>query len=80
MAIFLLRAKHGATYLPPPATGTLFADVSITHWAAPWIEQLAAEGITTGCATEPLRYCPGNTVSRDQMATFIVRAFSIPSP
>lgn len=80
MAIFLLRAKHGAAYVPPPATGTLFADVAITHWAAPWIEQLAAEGVTAGCATNPLRYCPGENVSRDQMATFIVRAFNVPNP
>ncbi|HET6347356.1 MAG TPA: S-layer homology domain-containing protein [Myxococcota bacterium] len=80
MAIFLLRAKHGAAYLPPPATGTVFADVPAGAFGAAWIEQLAAEGVTSGCATNPLRFCPGENVSRDQMATFIVRAFSIPNP
>jgi hypothetical protein len=80
MAIFVLRAKHGAAYLPPPATGTMFADVSATAFGAAWIEQLAAEGVTAGCATNPLRFCPAQAVSRDQMATFIVRAFNLSNP
>ena len=77
MAIFLLRAKHGATYLPPPASGTRFADVPATYWAASWIEQLATEGVTNGCATAPARFCPDAPVIRDQMAAFLVRAFSL---
>ena len=52
MAVFLLRAGHGSGYVPPPATGTIFADVAVTDFAADWIEQLYAEGITGGCATE----------------------------
>ena len=80
MAIFLLRAKHGPTYVPPPATGTMFADVSATAFGAAWIEQLATEGVTAGCATNPLRFCPAQAVSRDQMAAFIVRAFNLQNP
>lgn len=80
MAIFLLRAKHGALYVPPPATGTVFADVPAGSFGAAWIEQLAAEGITSGCATSPNRYCPESTVSRDQMATFLVRTFNLTLP
>ena len=80
MAIFLLRAKHGAAYVPPPATGTRFADVPATYWAAPWIEQLANEGITNGCATNPTRYCPDANVLRDQMAAFLVRSFGLTAP
>jgi Metallo-peptidase family M12 len=76
MAIFLLRAKHGSSYTPPPATG-IFNDVSTGYWAAAWIEQLYNEGITTGCGTSPLRYCPENTVTRAQMAVFIVRTFGL---
>jgi hypothetical protein len=30
-------------------------------------------GITTGCATNPPRYCPDDSVTRGQMAVFIVR-------
>jgi len=75
MAIFLLRAKHGATYTPPPATG-LFWDVPTTYWAANWIEQLSAEGITSGCGGG--NYCPDNNVSRAEMAVFLVRTFNLP--
>jgi hypothetical protein len=77
MAIFLLRAKHGASYVPPDAaSGTGFSDVPTTYWAAAWIKQLAAEGITSGCGTG--LYCPEGSVTREQMAAFLSRVFSIP--
>jgi hypothetical protein len=44
----------------------------------PWVEEFYREGITTGCGTNPLRYCPENPVTRGAMATFISRAYSIP--
>jgi len=75
MAVFLLRAKYGSSHSPPPATG-VFADVPANHWAASWIEQLAAEGITAGCGGG--NYCPGTEVTRDQMAVFLVRVFALP--
>lgn len=50
MAVFLLKTKYGSTYAPPPATGTMFSDVPITHQFAAWIEQLAKDGITAGKA------------------------------
>jgi hypothetical protein len=76
MAVFLLRAKHGKNYTPPKATG-IFDDVPVTHWAADWIEQLCNEGITTGCQTSPLRYCPDRSVRRDAMAVFLMRTFGL---
>jgi len=74
MAVFLLRAKHGAVYIPPPAAG-LFNDVPVGSFAADWIEQLAAEGITSGCGDG--NYCPRIQVTRDQMAVFLVRIFEL---
>jgi hypothetical protein len=74
MAVFLLRAKHGAGYAPPAATG-VFNDVDAGHWAVHWIEQLAAEGITAGCGNGD--YCPDAVVKRDQMAVFLVRTFGL---
>jgi hypothetical protein len=76
MAIFLLRSKHGSGYTPPAATG-IFADVPATSWVAEWMEQLYQEGITVGCATDPLRYCPDSYVTRAQMAKFLVRTFGL---
>jgi uncharacterized repeat protein (TIGR03803 family) len=71
MAVFLLRSKLGAGYVPPPATGTVFIDVPANAFAAAWIEDLAARGITVGCGGG--RYCPGSFVTRAQMAAFLLR-------
>jgi len=77
MAVFLLRSEHGLAYSPPDVGGTTgFGDVPTTYWAAAWIKQLAAEGITGGCATG--MYCPESPVTRGQMAVFLVRTFSLP--
>lgn len=75
MAVFLLKAKHGSSYIPPAATG-VFTDVPTTYWAAPWIEQMANEGITSGCGVSI--YCPENPVTRAQMAVFMVKIFNLP--
>lgn len=80
MAVFLTRAKHGSSFLPPPATGTIFADVPASYWAARYIEQIYNEGVTAGCATGPTRYCPESYVTRDSMAAFLARAFNLPLP
>jgi hypothetical protein len=77
-AVFLLRAKHGAGYDPPAPTQQTFADVPLNHPFAKWIYQLAAEGITGGCAMSPAQYCPDASVTRAQMAVFLIRAFSLP--
>jgi hypothetical protein len=75
MAVFLLRSEHGAQYQPPAATGTVFADVPKNDPFAPWIERLAAEGITGGCSGA--NYCPTAVVTRAQMAVFLVRPFGL---
>ena len=72
MAIFILRASHGPTYVPPAATGTVFDDLPADAFGAAWIEQFFAEEITKGCA--PRRFCPTGAVTRDQLAAFLVRA------
>jgi hypothetical protein len=72
MAVFLLRAKYGSAYVPPPATGAVFSDVPANAFAASWIEQLAAEDITAGCGNGST-YCPGASVTRAQMAVFVLK-------
>jgi hypothetical protein len=74
MAIFLERGMHGSAFTPPAGTGTVFADVSLSYWAVNWVEKLYADGITSGCVTNPLIYCPDNPVTRSQMAVFLLRA------
>jgi len=78
MAVFLLRSKHGSAYVPPAVgASTGFTDVAIDYWAAPWIKQLAAEGITGGCGGG--NYCPETNVTREQMAVFMSKTFGIPT-
>ncbi len=76
MAIFLLRGEHGSAYTPPMGSGAVFGDVPSGSFAADWIEQLAAEGITSGCGGG--NYCPNANVNRAEMAVFLVRAFNLP--
>jgi len=72
MAVFLLRSKDGGTYVPPPCTVKPFNDVEINSTFCPWIQELAARGITHGCGNG--NYCPGSPVTRDQMAFFLLKA------
>jgi hypothetical protein len=78
MAVFIERAMGNFSPMPSP-TG-MFADVPPGNPFKPFIEELYNDGITTGCTTSPLMYCPDQPVTRGQMAVFIVRAFGIPLP
>ncbi|MBK8821823.1 MAG: S-layer homology domain-containing protein [Anaerolineales bacterium] len=73
MAVFLLKSMHGSSFAPPAVgASTGFTDVPTNYWAAAWIKQLAAEGITSGCGANV--YCPDATVTRAQMAIFLLKA------
>ncbi len=74
MAVFLLKTLLGSGYVPPTPAG-IFADVPLDYFAIAWIEDLYNRGVTAGCGTNPLRYCPDAIVPREQMATFLVRTF-----
>jgi hypothetical protein len=77
MAVSLLLGEHGTSYIPPACAG-IFTDVACPSPFADWIEELFNEGITSGCATNPLRYCPNNSVVRAQMAVFLTVTFALP--
>jgi CSLREA domain-containing protein len=70
MAVFLLKAEHGSSYVPPDCAG-VFTDVACPSPFANWIEQLSAEGITAGCGGGA--YCPDQAVTRQQMAVFLLK-------
>lgn len=71
MPVLLLRSTLGANHVPPPATGTVFADVPTSSPYAPWIEELAGLGVTGGCGGG--NYCPDSPVTRRQMAAFLLK-------
>ncbi len=55
--------------------GTLqavFGDCSEDHWAEDFINTLSYSGVTGGCGAG--NYCPENSVTRAQMAVFIISA------
>lgn len=56
--------------MPGAWSGEFWDDEGSVHEAN--IDALAALGVTTGCGEA--QYCPSDTVTRAQMATFIVRA------
>ncbi len=76
MAVSIEREMHDAAFQPPAASG-VFSDVAFDYWAADWIEQLYNEEITTGCGDNPLRFCPDESVTRAQMAAFLVRTLDL---
>ena len=71
MAVFLLKAKYGVCYVPPPCTVPAFPDVPCSSNFAPWINELVVQGITTGCGSG--LFCPTNPVTRQQMAVFLLK-------
>jgi S-layer homology domain len=61
---------------PAPATPT-FNDVPASDAAFPFIEALAASGITAGCSESPPLYCPNAPLTRRQMAVFLSKALGL---
>jgi hypothetical protein len=73
MAVFIIRAASGLA--PQDAfafpAAAFFTDAPSTHPFFPYIQLMRQRGITTGCTAAT--YCPGDPVTRGQMAVFIVR-------
>lgn len=70
MATFLVNAAD----IAPNGADRFTDDNGNIHEAN--INALGASGVTTGCGGT--RYCPNDNVQRDQMASFLARAFDIP--
>ena len=77
VAVWLVRVLDGGD--PVDAGSSRFVDVDAALWWSPFVERLADLGVTAGCATGPARFCPRDSVSRAQMATFLTRAFGLAS-
>ena len=74
MAVFVLIAKEGASYVPPGCVaGTEdFADVPASSPFCRWVEELNFRGVVSGCGGG--NYCPSAPVTREQMAIFVLRS------
>ena len=75
MAIWIIRAL--SDFNPSTPAMQRFNDVPSSRPGYAFIEEMFQRGITLGCSTAPPLYCPDDPVTREQMATFLVRAFNL---
>jgi murein DD-endopeptidase MepM/ murein hydrolase activator NlpD len=54
-----------------------WVDVATGHWAVASIDAIYAADITQGCSLTPLKYCPEESVTRAEMAAFVVRSLGL---
>jgi YVTN family beta-propeller protein len=65
----------GATDIAIGGPAGDFFDVPSNYWAFSYIDTIYKAGITHGCGNGD--YCPSESVTRDQMAAFLVRATQV---
>ena len=70
MAIFMVRSIEGGDNFSSSAT-PYFTDVQPGDFGFKWIQKMKELGITAGCSVTT--YCPNDSVTRAQMAIFIIR-------
>ncbi len=73
MAVFIVRALDGDPAANACNGVAPFNDVPASSWSCGHIQRLVELGITQGCGNGS--YCPGNEVTREQMAAYLARAF-----
>ena len=79
MAAFIIRAL--GEFNPPTPSTQRFTDVSPPNIFYNFVDRLAVRQITLGCGSGI--YCPSQSVTREQMAAFMIRAlgeFNPPTP
>ena len=74
MAEMLAAVPRFNIRVPARAQGLFDDTTGLPDATVRAIEGIRAAGVTAGCATGPLRYCPGQPVTRAQMASFLIRA------
>jgi glucose/arabinose dehydrogenase len=78
MSVFLLATFEGSGYAPPACSASTFNDVPVGSPFCPWINEIAARGITAGCGGGA--FCTEGQVTRGQMSVFLATTFGIPAP
>lgn len=57
-----------------------FDDVPESHPFFAQIQRMKERGITNGCSANPPRFCPDETVTRGQLAAFLIRGIEGGTP
>jgi hypothetical protein len=71
MAIFIIRARYGATANPDYSLTPFFTDVPANTFGFSSIQRMKMDNITSGCTATT--YCPAEAVTRGDMAIFVMR-------
>jgi hypothetical protein len=66
-----LESLFGDKFTYP--TTPFFTDVPASLPQFPYVQKMFELGITTGCT--PTTFCPNNNLTRQEIATFLTRAF-----
>ena len=77
MAVFLVKGYKPDGFTPPACVGTIFPGRDLRgslHGYAPWIEQLYSDGVTAGCSTNPLQFCPGSAIGEWETLVWMAKA------
>lgn len=77
LELWKARVSWARQVSAPPATAT-FNDVPTSDPFFQFVEALAASGITSGCGGG--NYCPGDPLTRGQMAVFLARGLGLSFP
>ncbi len=81
MAVLVVKGYKAKPFTPPPCQ-RIFADVQCNDPTygpfAPYIEVLYNEGVTAGCGTNPLIFCPGNPVTPWQIMVWMTKTAAVP--
>jgi LCP family protein required for cell wall assembly len=72
LAVSLVNSKYGMGFSPPAATG-IYVDVPAGYWAAAWIEKLYNDGVSYGCRSNPLAFCPEDNLTSAELAVFLLK-------
>ncbi len=77
MAVFLLKAKYGLCYAPPPCTVQVFTDVPCSLGLSPRGSTSSSPRGSPAAADAGL-YCPTSPVLRQQMAVLLLETYEAP--
>jgi mannan endo-1,4-beta-mannosidase len=72
-AVFMLRGRFGSSFVPGPSTHVFKDDWAKGTWAEPWADAMYTQGLSAGCSSSPLKYCPWEQMPREQAVIFALR-------
>ena len=76
-SVFILKAINGVGFMPPVPPGYPFVFLTdnwnLGLWAHPWAEEMYHAKLTSGCSTNPLKFCPWDLLPRDQASVYALK-------